>query len=165
MVTFLFSGYLFGQKHEKGIKFYEGSWEELLAKAKKEKKPFFVDFYTTWCYPCKLLEKKTFSDEKLGEYANKTYIAYRVNAESKTGLPLARKYGIRAYPTVVFFDKDGNVVGRHIGYVGPAEFKKVMQKYEGVKASQGEADAPKTLPIKERVILKNDEELTMLKKK
>ena len=144
----------YGQKH-KGVQFFNGSWEELLVKAKKENKPFFVDFYTSWCYPCKLLEKQTFSSTKVGDYTNKHFLAYRVNAESKQGIPLARKYGVRAYPTVLFFNSKGEVIGTHIGFVGPDQFLKVLEQYTPKKATGSvKKSQVKTVPANKVILEK-----------
>ena len=41
-----------------GIKFENGTWAEILAKAKKENKYVFLDAFTTWCGPCKWMDKE-----------------------------------------------------------------------------------------------------------
>ncbi|MDX1666390.1 MAG: thioredoxin family protein, partial [Saprospiraceae bacterium] len=38
-----------------GIAFFEGTWKEALAAAKEQEKVIFVDAYTTWCGPCKVM--------------------------------------------------------------------------------------------------------------
>ncbi|GIV39627.1 MAG: hypothetical protein KatS3mg033_1427 [Thermonema sp.] len=111
-----------------GIVFFEGSWQELLAEAKKTGKPFFVDFYTDWCGPCKMLEKNTFRNKEVGDFANKNYIAYRINAEKGEGIELADKYRIRAYPSIYFFDSEGRLVEKVIGYHTPDRFLYVMEQ-------------------------------------
>ena len=44
----------------KGIKFTEGSWSQVLSDAKKQNKLIFIDIYTTWCGPCKMMSANTF---------------------------------------------------------------------------------------------------------
>ncbi|MEM9983131.1 MAG: thioredoxin family protein, partial [Bacteroidota bacterium] len=112
-----------------GIDFFQGSWKALLAEAKKEGKPFFVDFYTDWCGPCKLMTKKTFSDASIGMFANQNFIAYKINAEEGEGLTLANKYNIRGYPSVFFFDAKGELIGRELGYQDKDRFMYTMEKY------------------------------------
>ena len=58
-------------EEEKGIQFFKGTWNELLAEAKKQNKPIFVDVYTTWCRPCKVLDKDVFRTRKLENFTTK----------------------------------------------------------------------------------------------
>lgn len=113
-----------------GVRFFEGNWDALLKEAQKQMKPIFVDFYTVWCGPCKMLERYTFSNPEVGAYAEKHYIAYRVDAEKGDGVRLANQYRIRAYPTIVFLDPQGNEIGRHIGFADASNFLAILQRYQ-----------------------------------
>ena len=59
------------------------SIEEVQVKLKIEKRPILVDLYTDWCYWCKVMDKKTYSDPKVAAYINEHYYAVKINAESK----------------------------------------------------------------------------------
>src|SRR5690606_5545305 len=54
----------------KGIDFYNGNFDEAVTKAKKEGKNIFIDGYAVWCGPCKMMDKNTFNNRKVGEYFN-----------------------------------------------------------------------------------------------
>ncbi|MCS7188620.1 MAG: thioredoxin family protein [Bacteroidia bacterium] len=112
-----------------GVQFFGGSWQMLLQQAQKENKPIFVDFYTVWCGPCKLLERHTFSNAEVGAFANRNYLAYRVDAERGEGPRLANQYRVRAYPTIIFLDPRGEEVGRVVGFVDAPTFLSYMKKY------------------------------------
>lgn len=114
---------------QQGITFHKGNWASLLAEAKKTGKPFFVDFYAEWCGPCKWMVKNTFSNAKVGTFTTEHFVAYQIDAESGEGPALAQKYKIEAYPTLVFFDKDGNVLGRSVGALGADDFLPVLDDY------------------------------------
>ncbi len=96
------------------IKFFKGSWSELLGKADKEDKLIFVDFYTTWCAPCKWMEKNVFNDPDVIKYFNENYVSKRIDAE-KQELELVGQTGIEAYPTLVIFNSLGVEMLRHEG--------------------------------------------------
>jgi thioredoxin 1 len=114
------------------VKWAEGSWSEILAQAKSENKHIFIDFYTTWCGPCKQLDKITYVDDATVEYLN-SIIAVKYDAEKGFGETLADDFKIVAYPSMVLIDPDGNEVDRHIGYLGPEEFNTTMMGFmEGV---------------------------------
>ncbi len=56
---------------------------EVKAKLQIESRPILIDLYTNWCYWCKVMNKKTYSNSKVIDYINKHYYAVRLNAESK----------------------------------------------------------------------------------
>mgnify|MGYP001085696504 CR=1 FL=1 len=114
-----------------GISFYKGNWNALLAKARREKKPFFVDVYTTWCGPCKAMTRNTFSNAQVGTYANRNFVPYKLDAERGEGPRLARKYRVSAYPSILFFDHQGRLKGRQVGYQNASKFMGTMRKYGG----------------------------------
>ncbi|HET9053144.1 MAG TPA: thioredoxin family protein, partial [Cyclobacteriaceae bacterium] len=51
-----------------GIHFETGTWAEILAKAKQQNKYVFLDAYTTWCGPCKWMDKNVFPTAEAGAY-------------------------------------------------------------------------------------------------
>jgi uncharacterized protein YyaL (SSP411 family) len=57
------------------------SFPEALEAQKKEPKKIFMDVYANWCGPCKLLEKRTFSNEDLIAYVNENFYAVKFNGE------------------------------------------------------------------------------------
>ena len=101
-----------------GIRFFTGSWSQLLAEAKKQNKPVFVDVFTTWCGPCKLMAKQAFPDKAVGTLFNANFISYQIDAEKGEGLDVAKKYAVTAYPTSLFVSADGNLIQRTVGYGG-----------------------------------------------
>ncbi len=111
------------------VKFFEGSWNELLAAAEKEKKPFWVDVYTTWCGPCKTMAKFTFTDDEVGKISNAGFLSYKLDAEKGEGVKLASQYNVDAYPTILFFGADGKLLGREVGLQDAERFAYNMGKY------------------------------------
>lgn len=106
-------------KPEAGIKFTEGNWAAILKRAKAEKKVIFLDAYTTWCGPCKLLQKNVFTKPEVGALFNQKFINVKVDMESGEGPKLAQKYPLEGYPTLFFIDGDGKIVKQVIGYQNP----------------------------------------------
>ncbi|MCF0059460.1 thioredoxin fold domain-containing protein [Dyadobacter sp. CY356] len=102
-----------------GIKFTGGNWASILKKAKAENKIIFLDAYTTWCGPCKLLQKNVFTKPEVGALFNQKFINVKVDMESGEGPKLAQKYPLEGYPTLFFIDGDGKIVKQVIGYQNP----------------------------------------------
>ncbi|MBA2562325.1 MAG: thioredoxin family protein, partial [Chitinophagaceae bacterium] len=50
------------QENAAGIQFIEEDWKKALQQAKEQSKLIFLDAYTSWCGPCKLLKRNTFPD-------------------------------------------------------------------------------------------------------
>lgn len=105
---------------DKGIKFKEGSWSEILNEAKKQNKLIFIDIYTTWCGPCKMMSTKIFTVNIVGEKFNESFVNYKIDAEKGEGIELAKTYAITAYPTYLFVNGNGELVYRAMGAM-PAE--------------------------------------------
>ena len=118
-LVLFFSATVFAQD---GIEFNHGTWAEVLATAKKENKLVFVDAYTTWCGPCKWMAKNTFPDKAVGEYFNANFVNAKIDMEKGEGVDIAKKYQVRAYPTLLFVNGDGELVHRGVGARDAAGF-------------------------------------------
>lgn len=104
------------QETKGGIEFFKGTLAEGLAKAGQEGKIVFVDFYATWCVPCKKMEKTVFTRPEVGEYFNKRFISMQLDAERPENVEDAKKYKVEAFPTMVFIAPDGKMVSLLTGY-------------------------------------------------
>ncbi|KAA6440137.1 thioredoxin fold domain-containing protein [Dyadobacter flavalbus] len=117
---------------EKGIQFTEATWASILKRAKQEKKVIFFDAYTTWCGPCKLLQKNVFTRPDVAEVFNKNFINVKFDMESGEGPALANKYPLEGYPTLFFIDPDGKIVKQVIGYQKPETLIKIAKSIKKV---------------------------------
>ena len=113
--------------------------DEALAAQKKTPKPIFMDVYTDWCGPCKMLDKKTFQDKKVVDLISANYYAVKFNAEGNSevnykgikyanaafvegqkGRNSAHDFGkflkLQGYPTMVVFDAKGEIAKSIVGF-------------------------------------------------
>lgn len=104
--------------HAQGVDFEHLSWGDALAKARKEHKMVFLDAYTLWCGPCKLMVSNVFPDSSVGAFFNSQFVNLKMDMEHGDGIILAKKYGIAIFPTLLFFDDAGNVQHRAPGFHG-----------------------------------------------
>lgn len=115
------------------------TFNEALVAQKKSPKPIFMDVYTDWCGPCKMLESNTFSDPKFAEYITKNYYAVKFNAEGNETITYkgtkytnpkydANRKGrnatheltlflqVQGYPSMIIFNKEGKFENTIVGY-------------------------------------------------
>src|SRR6185503_4150425 len=57
--------------------------DQLNVKMKSESKPILIDLYTNWCYWCKVMDKKTYTNSKVISYINEHFYPVKFDAESK----------------------------------------------------------------------------------
>jgi len=85
-----------------------GSLDSVIASAAHDGKPLIVEFYTTWCAPCKLFDARVLPDPKVqAELANVRFIRY--DAERGSGIAAAETFRISSYPTFLAVDEKGEV--------------------------------------------------------
>lgn len=115
----------------KGIRFTEGTWDQILSEAKNQHKLIFIDIYTTWCGPCKAMENNVFTNAEVAEKFNTSFVNYKIDAEKGEGITLKKKYTITGFPTYLFVNHEGELVYKTIGsmpaYKFMAEATKALQ--------------------------------------
>ena len=119
---------------------------EALSAQKEQPKKIFMDAYTTWCGPCKLMDRDTFSDPNVIAFINENYYAVKFNAEGtepvtyqgfdytnpnyregKKGRNATHFFAdalrLQGYPSVVFFQEDGTLIQALPGYKSPQDIE------------------------------------------
>ncbi len=104
----------------KGVDFKKNvAFASVLKKAKAQNKPIFIDFYTTWCMPCKLMDETVFELEQVGDLFNENFISLKVNPEKDAEGPmLASQFGVMGFPMLVYLDSNGDLVESQLGATG-----------------------------------------------
>jgi len=109
-------------------------WKEVLELAKKENKGIFVDFYATWCGPCKYMDQYIYPDTVVGGVYNAKYVSVRLQCDTGRNdnavvkdwygdvSRLVKEYHIAAYPTLMYFSPDGAAVHITSGMRQAADF-------------------------------------------
>ena len=124
------------------------SLTELQSAFAKQPRPIIIDVYTDWCGWCKVMDRETYSNEKVIGYLNKKFYAVKFNAESKAEVVFAnKKYaynpaynanelavyllgGRMGYPTTVFLSALDAQPAPLSGYLKPTELEPPV-KYFG----------------------------------
>lgn len=129
------------------------SMDDALAAQQKNPKKIFVDVYTNWCGPCKLLDKNTFHNADVVKFINKNFYAVKFNAEgnetvnykgkaytnpgydpakaNRRNAPhqFSRFMKVRAFPTVLFIDETGNLINSVRGYRTPQQMEPFLKLF------------------------------------
>lgn len=85
--------------------------DSALALAKAANKPVFIDFYTSWCSPCKMMSNNVFPQEKVGNYFNSRFINCKIQCDDNgPGVEAGKKYQVYAYPTLMFLNPKGELI-------------------------------------------------------
>ena len=95
--------------------FRDITYKEALAAAKTEKKLVFIDFYTSWCGPCKMMMNNVFPMKNVGDYLNAKFVCIKIDAEKGEGPELAKRYQVKAYPTFIAITPDEKILMTKVG--------------------------------------------------
>jgi thioredoxin-related protein len=146
MRTFLFVFLLFGYTSTSAQEIQWMSLNEALEAQKKEPKKIFIDVYTVWCGPCKLLDNKTFQNPDVARYISEFYYPVKFNGEgtetikffeqtfsnpnhdpNRRGRNTTHQFtqflGIKGYPTMIFLSEQGDPIMPLVGYKTPQQLE------------------------------------------
>ncbi len=103
-------------EENEGVAFvHDKTFDQALAQAKQEGKMLFIDCYTSWCGPCKMLASKVFPQKKVGDYFNQVFVSMKVDMEKGEGVELKKRFAVKAFPTLLFISNDGKEINRIVG--------------------------------------------------
>ncbi|MDE2125130.1 MAG: thioredoxin fold domain-containing protein [Armatimonadetes bacterium] len=95
--------------------------------ARLRHKLVMVDFYTTWCEYCKLLDHTTYTDPVVRSLARR-FVTLKANPEKDVAADrLAKEVGVTGFPYILFVSPEGNVVSYISGYEPAPEFARYMR--------------------------------------
>ena len=114
------------------VRFYDGSYDELLRESRKQKKPIILEFWANWCIPCRKMENETFANPDFAAFINKNFLVYKVNIDTFDGMDIADKYNIDAYPTLVLLDAKNKYINRYKGFFPAYYLKKELEKNKSI---------------------------------
>lgn len=127
-----------------------GNVESMVAKSPKK---VLVDVYTSWCGPCKMMDRNTFSNKDIVDIVDKSFYPVKFNAEGGDPIKfkgkthknpkydpakakrrnsrheLASFFNVRGYPTLVVLNEKMEIVDKIVGYKTPQQLRVALQKH------------------------------------
>ncbi len=100
------------------IVFIDNDMQEAYRQSINSNKIIFVDAYTDWCGPCNAMKQTTFQNRTVGDYFNQAYICVKMNMDLPEGRNFANRYGVNAYPTLLFLHSKDSIVAKSVGMLG-----------------------------------------------
>src|ERR1043165_798064 len=100
----LYSGNMVAQKRK--ITFDSATFDQSLAKAKQENKLVFVDCMTSWCGPCKQMDKFVFTQDSVADFFNVKFVNLQLDMEKGEGPKLAKEFHVEAFPTFLLLNSN-----------------------------------------------------------
>ena len=109
----------------------------VLAEAREEKKPVIMDFFASWCVPCRQMERETFTDPDVIKQAQHGFVMVKVDltqAVDNDKADLLKRFQVKGVPTVVFLDSHGQERTdlRLVGSAPPSVFLNHMAQVKRV---------------------------------
>lgn len=112
------------------------AFDQAMEKAAVDKKYVVVDFYTDWCKWCKVMDDKTYADSSVAAALKENFVIAKINGESSEkityqGKTLAQSdftmsMKVSGFPSTLFMDSDGKVIGILPGYIEAPDFLKIL---------------------------------------
>jgi thiol-disulfide isomerase/thioredoxin len=96
---------------------------EAEARAREEGRALLVDFETTWCGPCKLMDEWVYTADAVVDAAA-GLVAVKVDGDER--LDLKERFGVTGFPTVILLSPHGEEMRRASGYVSVAEMEELL---------------------------------------
>ncbi|MCD8185575.1 MAG: thioredoxin domain-containing protein, partial [Rikenellaceae bacterium] len=120
-----------GKAQNRSIPFEETKlWTEIVEKARTAEKIIFVDCYTDWCGPCKMLSANVFTRDSVADFFQEHFVNTKFEMEKDAdGIAYRQTWEVKAYPTLLFIDpRTEQVIHRVVGAVKPEALIQAAQK-------------------------------------
>jgi thioredoxin 1 len=108
------------------IAWHSGTFAQAQHESKRLNRHLMLYMTTTWCGPCKRLDKTTFSDYRATDYVSTRLVAKKIDGDTSEGKALRKRFKVNSYPTMIFFRADSTEIDRTFGYKTTAGFIRLV---------------------------------------
>jgi len=109
---------------------FSGNWMNSLEDGKKvamaTNKLILVDFWATWCGPCRKMDSESWSKKEVSVLMN-NYVSVKLNIDENRSL--AQQYGVKGIPYVFILDATGKIIYQQMSYKTKSQVMALLKKY------------------------------------
>ena len=116
-----------GQEAKRGLKYWGNDPYAALSVAKQQRKLLLVEFYADWDYRSRWMSERVLSDSTVRSLIEAEFLAVQVPTDTPDGADLAQMYQVTAYPSIVVFNTNGDVVDKIDTTLDAEDFEQRLQ--------------------------------------
>ena len=110
------------------------AWVENFATAQQQAaesdKPILLFFTGKWCSPCQIMKRQVWADDQVMNVVNAALIPVTIDVDDPSAAETLSRYGIRATPTTILTDSNGNVLQWAQGGISKSNFLELLVKLD-----------------------------------
>lgn len=106
---------------------WQTNYAKAFAESVETKRPVLIDFAASWCVPCRLMDKHTWSDAEVQQVLSEDIIPLKVDMDTTEVHPLVDRFEVEFVPTVLLVDPDGKIIFR-AGFVDAPQLLELLQQ-------------------------------------
>jgi thioredoxin-like negative regulator of GroEL len=122
------AGAVLPQTVERDGGFARLTYAQAVKLAQRDDRTLFLYLFTRWCGPCKELDARVFPTQEFQAFAS-SIVSIKVDAMEPEGQPVAKRYRVDSYPTMIVCKPDGTEIERFFGFSEAPEFIATIRNY------------------------------------
>lgn len=111
------------------ILFIDGHLSQVEQLAATEGKLYLVHFTAQWCMPCQWMEKNTFNNADVAQFANDNYLAVRIDIDQPEGQTHKQEFTVTNLPTILIFNSKGQLKDRWETSLDAEQLLQILRKH------------------------------------